>query len=114
MNLLGFADHMPPKLKRIIKKAINPVVADRYPTAAALRQELERLRPARRWIRLNDNEWTCTFDGREERAFFQSGIKPSVEYTIGARRRRPDCQSYRTEREARARLAELVARSTLA
>ncbi|MEH6721400.1 MAG: serine/threonine-protein kinase [Aurantimonas endophytica] len=113
-NLMGYADHMPPKLKRIIRKAINPVVAERYPTAAALRQELERLRPARRWIRLNDNEWTCTFDGREERALFQPGTKPSVEYTIGGRRRRQDCQSYRTEREARTRLAELVARSTLA
>lgn len=113
-NLMGFADHMPPKLKRVIKKAINPVVADRYPTAAALRQELERLRPARRWIRVNDNEWICTFDGKEERAFLRPGIKPSVEYTIGGRRRRSDCQSYRTEREARTRLAELVARSTLA
>jgi eukaryotic-like serine/threonine-protein kinase len=111
---VGFADHIPPKLKRIIKKAINPIVADRYPTAATLRQELERLRPARRWIRLNDNEWTCTFQGREERAFFQPGMKPSVEYTVGGRRRRQDCQSYRTEREARTRLADLVARSTLA
>ena len=105
---------MPPKLKRIIRKAINPVIADRYPTAVALRQELERLRPTRRWIRLNDNEWTCTYDGREERAFFQSGTKPSVEYTVGGRRRRSACQSCRTERDARKRLAELVANSTLA
>ena len=113
-NLMGYADHMPPKLKRIIKKALNPNVADRYSTAAALRQELERLRPARLWIRLNDNEWTCTFDGREEHAFFRPGTKPSVVYTVGGRRRLQDCQSYRTEREARTRLAELVARSTLA
>lgn len=112
-NAMGYADHMPPKLKRIIKKAVNPNVADRYQSAAALRQDLERLRPARRWFRLNDNEWICTFGGKEERAVFQPGIKPSVEYTIGGRRRRSDCQSYRTEREARTRLADLVARSTL-
>ncbi|NTG27197.1 serine/threonine protein kinase [Agrobacterium rhizogenes] len=113
-NQIGFADHVPSKLKRIIRKATNPIVGERYPTAAALRQELERLRPARRWNRLNDDEWTCIFQGREERAIFQSGIKPSVEYTIGGRRQRKDCQSYRTEREARTRLADLVARSTLA
>jgi serine/threonine-protein kinase len=113
-NVMGYADHMPSKLKRVIKKAINPIVADRYPTAAAFRQELERLRPARRWIRLNENEWTCTFNEREERALFRSGIKPSVEYSIGGRRRLEDCQSYRTEREARTRLGELVGRSTLA
>jgi serine/threonine-protein kinase len=111
---VGFADYTPPKLKRIIKKAINPIVADRYQTAAALRQELERLRPARRWVRLNDNEWICTVEGKEERASLQLGINPTVEYTIGGRRRRSDCKRYDTEREARARLAELVARSTLA
>lgn len=82
-KLMGYADRMPPKLKRIIKKAINPVVADRYSTAAALRQGLERLRPTRRWICLDDNEWICTFNGREECAFFQPGFKPAVVYTIG-------------------------------
>lgn len=111
---VGFADHIPTKLKRIIRKATNPVAAERYPSAAALRQDLERLRPARRWIRLNDNEWACSHNAREERATFLPGIKPSVEYTIGGRRRRSDCKSYKSEREARKGLSDLVARSTLA
>ncbi|QDG93245.1 serine/threonine protein kinase [Rhizobium sp. NIBRBAC000502774] len=111
---LGFADYTPRKLKRIIKKAINPIVADRFGSASALRQELERLRPLRRWVRLTDNEWTCTFEGKVEHAFLQYGPKPSVTYTIGGRRRLSDCHNYNTEREARNGLAELVARSTLA
>ena len=111
---LGFADYTPRKLKRIIKKAINPVVADRFATAVALRQELERLRPLRRWVRSSDNEWICTFDGKEERAILQTGPKPSVTYMIGGRRRLSDCHNYNTERDARKGLAELVARSTLA
>lgn len=110
---LGFADYTPRKLKRIIKKAINPVVADRFASAAALRQELERLRPLRRWVRSSDNEWICTFEGKDERAFLQPGFNPSVTYMIGNRRRLSDCHSYNTEREARTRLAELVARTTL-
>ena len=110
---IGCADHVPPKLKRIIKKAVNPIAAARYPTAAAFRQDLERLRPARSWVRLNENEWACTFDEKEERAFFQPGDSPSIEYTIGGRRRHKECKKYRTEREARANLAKLVAISTL-
>jgi serine/threonine-protein kinase len=111
---VGFADYMPRKLKRIIKKAINPIVADRFGSAAALRQELERLRPLRRWVRLNDNEWTCTFEGKLEHAFLQANSEPSITYTIGGRRRLSDCHNYNTERDARNGLAELVARSTLA
>jgi hypothetical protein len=51
---------------------------------------------------------------RGERASFQPGIDPSVEDTIGGRRRGPDRQAYGTEREARTRLVELVTRSTSA
>lgn len=110
---VGFSPQVPSRLKRIINKATNYEISERYSSAAAFRQDLERLRPAKRWTRLNDNSWICTHQGKEEILLLAVGAKPSITYTIGGRRRVKDCMEFRTERDARRRLDRMIADSTL-
>ncbi|TNC72573.1 serine/threonine-protein kinase [Rubellimicrobium roseum] len=110
---IGFADHVPPALKRLINKATHADIEQRFRSAKEFRQALERLRPARPWIRMSDDRWTCSYGGKEEIAQVQPGPCPTVIYTVDGRRRREHCGSYRTEHEARHQLARIIAQTTL-
>lgn len=111
---VGYSAYVPGKLKRIINKATNSDLSARYSSAAAFRQDLERLRPARRWARIDDNTWMCHMSGKDEVVQVRPGVRPSLTYTVAGRRRVKDCDEFRTEREARKRLEAIIASTTLA
>lgn len=113
-DAIGYAEFLPLGLKRVISKAVAPKVADRYPSAAALRQALERLRPARRWIREDAQTWRCDISGREERVEYVPGRCHEIRYSVNGRRKRELCREFDNERDARKHLDRCVAKTTFA
>ncbi|MDF2813669.1 MAG: protein kinase [Microvirga sp.] len=111
---IGYADWVPSGLRRVINRACAPNAADRYPSAVAFRQALERLRPERRWVRISPDEWICDRDGRTETVRYVSGRKPGVEFKSGSRRVLDHCGQFDNEREARRLLGRVLAATTLA
>lgn len=111
--LVGFPDYVPTPLKKILNTACAPGYEDRYPRAAAFRQALERLRFARRWVRLGPDEWSCEHAGKPEILRYLDGGQPRTEYVVNGRRRTEFCRTFPTEREARRALERAVASTTL-
>lgn len=112
---IGYEEFVPSRLKSVLKKALHRKPEERYPDAKSFRQALERLSPARRWIRLGDRNWQCAGqDGREERIVYAAGRVHKVEYIVGSRRQRKQCREFGNELEARAYMAKLVGSTTLA
>lgn len=110
---LGFAPHVPEKLRRIIRKACHADVAKRYASSAAFRDALERLKFERDWVRVPDG-WACNYGGKTEQILIARGARSwSVDYLRGATRKRPECATGLTELEAANYAAQLVARTTL-
>lgn len=106
---LGFQDHVPAKLQRIIKKACHADPTKRYASSAAFRDALERINFERDWRRTG-NGWECTHSGKHE----QIVITPqravwSVDYSRGQNRKRAMCRSGLSEAEAVAYAASIVA-----
>lgn len=111
---IGYADWVPSGLRRVINKACARDPADRYPSAVAFRQALERLRPERRWVRVTPDEWTCDRGGRTETVRYVPGRRPSVEFRSGSRRVVDRCGQFDNEREARRLIGRVLADTTLA
>ncbi|GLR89454.1 serine/threonine-protein kinase [Bradyrhizobium iriomotense] len=109
---LGHADWVPRALKTILNRACSGDQAKRYKSAADFRQALERLSILRPWARLSPDEWRCEYDGRVELVRYVPGKKPSIEHLVGSRRKRVNCGSFATEREARRQMERLVAQLT--
>lgn len=111
---IGYVDWVPSSLRRVINKACARDPVDRFPSAVAFRQALERLRPERRWLRLSNDEWTCDQQGRVETVRYVPGRKPGVEFRSGSRRVTDRCGQFDTERDARRWLGRVLAETTLA
>jgi serine/threonine-protein kinase len=111
---IGFADYLPRKLKTVLRKACSADPAARFPSAAAFRQALERLRFLRRWVRTTDNEWMAEVGRSRETVRYINGRQPTVEYLVGSRSRNQFCGTFRTERQAREYLHKIIAKTTVA
>jgi serine/threonine-protein kinase len=109
---VGYADWVPTALRKIINVACASDPSRRYSSAKAFRQALERLRLARRWVRVSPDAWTATTDGKTETVEYVSGRKPGVEFRAGSRRITKFCRQFSTEREARRWLDKVVADTT--
>lgn len=110
---LGFQDHVPKKLQRIIKKACHADPTKRYASSAAFRDALERLSFERDW-KPTANGWECMHSGKAERiCITQKGSSWSVDCFRGQNRRRPACKSGLTEARAKAYAASVIAETTL-
>jgi len=106
---LGHAEWVPRALKTILNRACSSDPAKRYQSAAEFRQALERLSLLRPWRWLSPDEWICEHRGRTEVVRYVGGKRPAVEHMVGSRRKRENCLSFSTEREARRCLERLVA-----
>jgi serine/threonine-protein kinase len=109
---VGYADFLPSRLKTILRRACNKSPGERYPTASAFRQELERLQVERYWVRQPDLNWISERGDRIERISY-SGKNHQVEYWVGDRRKKAYCQRFASEREARRFMDRTVAETTL-
>jgi serine/threonine-protein kinase len=111
---IGFEEFLPSRLKTVLKKSFHRNPDQRYPDARSFRQALERLSPARRWIRQPDRNWYCTTpEGREERVVYLGGRSCRVDHLVGSRRHRRNCREFGNERDARAFMAKVVRDTTL-
>jgi serine/threonine-protein kinase len=113
-DLVGVSEHVPPALRRILRTACAPDRAQRFQSATAFRQALERLTIVRRWKRLTLDEWGCEHGGRDEAVRYLGGPKPRIEYLVNGRRKQEFCKVHATERDARRALERIVAQTTLA
>ncbi|TIM30127.1 MAG: serine/threonine protein kinase [Mesorhizobium sp.] len=109
---VGYADFLPSRLKTILRLACNKVPDERYPSASAFRQELERLQVERYWVRQPDFNWISERGDRTERITY-SGKAQQVEYWVGGRRKQAYCRRFASEREARRFMDRTVADTTL-
>lgn len=107
---LGFIAMVPEKIRRVIQKACHSDVALRCQTAAELRQELDRFRFQRSWVRIDRGHWTSDLDKKEEIKVLDSG---SVQYRVNGRRRVAQCRNFNNLRSARAHVQKFVANSML-
>ena len=57
LDAIGYQDFIPPKVKKIIKKACSANPNTRYKSAFEMGQTLERLRPQINWYIINQNSW---------------------------------------------------------
>jgi serine/threonine-protein kinase len=110
-DLIGFGNFVPPKLRRIIRKAVSFDPAERYTSAAAFKEELDRLKPVRWWSRLNDATWACKYRGQEEIIRLSPGAYPCTVHTIAGRER--SRRHHRNMAEANDHLLAIVATTTL-
>jgi len=111
---LGFEEFIPDSLRRIVRKACNPVPAKRYPSAHALGQRLDALRFNIDWIRLADNEWQGYCGTHKLHRCVADLTKYEVTVTVNGRRVRANCQKHGCLPDAIAHMDEYVATTTLA
>lgn len=86
-DVIGFAGHVPEKLRRIIRKAVSSDPMHRYLTAGAFQQDLRRLNALRRWRPLSESIWICENAGKEEVIRLGTGLYPSVVHLVEGRER---------------------------
>lgn len=96
---IGFQAHLPTAVQRIIRKACATDPQNRYQTAHAFRQQLDRLRFSIDWIRVND----CTWIGVSGSDSFEASVdtsKNALTVTKNGRRVTKFCQKYGSRSEA--------------
>jgi serine/threonine-protein kinase len=104
---IGVAAYVPRTLKSIINKALSPHADHRYDSATKFREALQRLRPARAWIRESEDLWSCSFKGKAETVRYLQNTN-SVDYLISGRRQSFESKTFDTELQARTYMAKLV------
>ena len=110
----AYPPHVPKEVQRIIHKAIRPNQEDRFPTSAAFRQALEKLRFAIDWRQENEQAWVGQSGGDEYR-FEISPIKNqwNVEYRKNGRKMRDRCYRVSDYSQAQELLQTAVRESIL-
>ncbi|BAU47785.1 serine/threonine protein kinase [Sulfurifustis variabilis] len=109
---IGFESYIPSAVQRIIRKACSPNPDNRYQTASAFRQQLDRLRFAIDWVRNNDLEWIGAIGSDA----FEASVDDSKNLLTvkrNGRRVTEQCRSFPTLSEALKALHEYVAETTL-
>lgn len=112
IDTIGFEQFIPTALKRIVRKACNPVVAKRFQTAREFRQQLDRLRFAIDWIATDDLEW----EGRQGKDVFTMEVdqtKCELIYKKNNRRVKDKCGRHDSLAEAVSAMKNEVAETTL-
>lgn len=108
---MGVAPYVPRALKTIINKAVHRDPDQRYESATKFREALQRLRPARSWLRESDDLWSCVFKGKAEVVRFLPATN-AVDYLVSGRRQSFESKRFDTELQARAYMAKLVGELT--
>jgi len=112
LDAIGYQDFIPPKVKKIIKKACSANPNTRYKSAFEMGQALERLRPQINWYIINQNSWQG--ECRQTGNFFTAILidKASnfqVEIKQNNRRISSDCKVFSSFIEAEKYLNSYVA-----
>lgn len=114
LQRIGFEDHIPDSLQRIVRKACHPDPVKRFPSAHALGQRLDALRFGIDWIRLADNEWRGFCADAKQHDCVVDQTKHELTVTVNGRRVRAECKRFPSLAEAMARMSAYVAETTLA
>lgn len=112
VGTIGFESYIPTIVQRIIRKACSPNPDDRYQTASAFRQQLDRLRFSVDWICNSEFEWS----GVSGSDSFEASVDDSnnrLTVKKNGRRLTDLCGSFSTLSEAVGALHEHVAITTL-
>lgn len=112
IQTIGFESYIAPTVQRIIRKACAPNPDNRYQTANAFRQQLDRLRFSIDWIRSSEFEWS----GVSGTDSFEASVNDSNNHLTvkkNGRRLTDLCGSFTTLSEAVGALHEHVAITTL-
>lgn len=112
IQTIGFESYIPPTVQRIIRKACAPNPDNRYQTANAFRQQLDRLRFSIDWTRSSEFEWS----GVSGTDSFEASVNDSNNHLTvkkNGRRLSDLCGSFTTLSEAVGALHEHVAITTL-
>jgi eukaryotic-like serine/threonine-protein kinase len=110
-DVIGFADYVPERIRRIVRKAVSFDPQDRFTSVAEFKRALDQLSFARQWVRVGSDQWICGDGDRREILALRPGMFPALTHTVGTKRQA--FSTFRNETEARSRIAAIVAKSTL-
>ncbi|MFG1428860.1 serine/threonine-protein kinase [Roseixanthobacter glucoisosaccharinicivorans] len=110
-DLIGFGQFVPPRLRRIIRKAVSFDASERYMSAADFKEDLDRLKPVRWWRRVSEAAWACNYHGLEEVIRLYPGTYPCTLHSVGGRQRAR--RHHKDMAEAKDHLLAIVANTTL-
>ena len=110
-DLIGFADYVPERIRRIVRKAVSFDPHDRFDSVTEFKRALDQLSFARHWVRVGPDRWICGSGDTRETLALHPGMFPTLLHTVGTKRQA--FSTFRSENEARSRIAALVAKSTL-
>lgn len=109
---IGYEDFTPRRLRNICNKACAIDPANRYATAAEMRQALERLRVKQDWNRVTPERWEATVRNQAHEIVVE-GISPvEMIYRVNSRRRNVYCKTAKTVEQATASAAKHVYSNT--
>lgn len=110
---IGYAEFIPDRIRRIVRKACHPDPEKRYPTAKAFGQHLDKLRFNIDWIRIDEYTWegSC-IEGKKHRCHTDPS-KYLVNVTVNGRRNRSKCSRHKSRETAIKQMNEYVAETTL-
>lgn len=110
---IGYSAEVPTKLRTIINRAGAAAAINRFESCSAFRQALEKLYFENSWTQLSEDEWISDVPGRRETLTLHRGSRYVVEHRINGRRRKENCVTVATAREAAEHMYALLKRTTI-
>ncbi len=102
--------YVPEVIRSIIRRALSANPADRYRTAAEMRDDLERVRPLRNWRLTGKDRWQCVSGGRPETIEILPGLVSVIRSTLGGKSNE---LVFANSAKARVHLNTVVSKTTL-
>lgn len=103
ISSVGYAPHVPPKIKRVVNKACHPDPAKRFQSAQEMRQSLEKLIPSICWKVQRSENWVgicCKTGIQHETCLLRKRSGIDVDITKNSRRIRSECKRFKDEGDA--------------
>jgi len=103
ISSIGYAPHVPSKIKRVINKACHPNPIKRYQSAQEMRQSIEKLTPSICWKVNTDENWVglcCRTGAQYEICILKKRTGVNVEVKKNKRRNSNECKQFKNENEA--------------
>lgn len=109
-----YLPNIPPKVIRIINKAINPDITMRYQSCQEFRQALEKLKFDIDWCQIGSDKWVGQSDDNlYEIEIINKRKTWQLNYLKNKRRNLALCVRFNSEEQARIRVIDIIRESTL-
>ena len=91
ISIVGYRAFVPRRIRTICNKACAADPANRYASAAEMRQALETLHIRHDWIKQSPDDWKAETDGQTHAMRIEAGKCIENVYLVNGRRRNANC-----------------------